>query len=33
MSDVLLAALVGYVTTLTIWRRRGVSGAQEADSP
>ncbi len=32
MSDVVLAALVGYVTTLTLWRRRRFSGREAADS-
>jgi undecaprenyl-diphosphatase len=31
-SDVVLAALVGYVTTLTLWRRRHFSGTEAADS-
>jgi membrane-associated phospholipid phosphatase len=30
MSDVLLAALVGYVTTLILWPRRGLAGTQAA---
>jgi membrane-associated phospholipid phosphatase len=29
MSDVLLAALVGYASTLILWPRRGLSGTQE----
>jgi membrane-associated phospholipid phosphatase len=32
MSDVVLAALVGYVVTLTIWPRRHVSDTKAAGS-
>ena len=32
MSDVILAALVGYVSALILWRRRGLAGTQAGAS-